>query len=101
MRIRIYTTDREQPIDLTVKEIHTRMHEIRTNGEASQASERAGVDQTVRAMIKDPINGEAPNMLFSTDDGTEGAIYLNPEKVAAVVTSWETSSSITGSLDIP
>jgi hypothetical protein len=89
MRIRIYTNDREQPIDLAVREIHTRRSEIRTDGtEGDQTRERSNIDQTVREIIKDAASGEmAPNILFTTDDGMEGAIYLNPEKIAAVVTS--------------
>ena len=87
MRVQIYTNDREQPIDLTVRELHTRVPEIRTN-EREQARAQA-IDQTVREMIKDSTVGASPNILFTTDDGREGAIYLNTEKVAAVITSRE------------
>ena len=90
MRIRIYTNDREQPIDLAVREIHTWRPEIRTaTTEGEQTKERSNIDQTVREIIRDATTGErAPNILFTTEDGTEGAIYLNPEKIAAVVASW-------------
>jgi hypothetical protein len=86
VRIRIYTNDREQPIDLTVREIHPKMTDMRTN-EGEHPRERS-VDQTVRGIIKDSDARAEPNILFKTDSGTEGAIYLNTEKVAAVVTSW-------------
>ena len=82
IRVQIYTNDREQPIDLAVKEIRTRVRGISSNG-----SERS-LDQTVREVIKDPAIGASANLLFTTEDGTEGAIYLNTEKVAAVITSW-------------
>ena len=83
MRVQIYTTDREQPIDLVVKELHSTVREIRTSDKAES------VDETVREIIKDPTIGTSANLLFTADDGTEGAIYLNTEKVAAVITSWQ------------
>ena len=42
-------------------------------------------------MIKDPANGAAANLLFTTPEGKEGTIYLNTDKVAAVVTSWSSA----------
>lgn len=86
MHVQIYTNDREQPIDLTVREIHTKAIEVRTNEHTNDREHP--VDQTVRKIIKDPTTGTAANLLFTTDDGREGAIYLNTEKIAAVVTSW-------------
>jgi hypothetical protein len=57
------------------------------NGQQREPS----VDQTVREVIKDPAIGASANLLFTTTDGQEGAIYLNTEKVAAVVTSWSSA----------
>lgn len=89
MRVRIYTNDREQPIGLEVLEMHTKVRGIDKN-ENGQQRERS-VDQTVREVIKDPANGAAANLLFTTPEGKEGAIYLNTDKVAAVVTSWSSA----------
>ena len=86
MRVQIYTTDREQPIDLEVLEMHTKAREINTNENGQQRD--PSVDKTIREVIKDPASGASANLLFTTPDGEEGAIYLNTEKVAAVVTSW-------------
>jgi hypothetical protein len=86
IRVQIYTNDREQPIDLTVKDMRAKAREIHTN---DQGNERElPVDQTMRRIIKDPTVGTSANLLFTTDDGREGAVYLNTEKVAAIVTSW-------------
>lgn len=87
IRVQIYTNDREQPIDLTVKEMRARARELNTNDHANDR-EQPPVDQTMRQIIKDPTIGVSANLLFVTEDGREGAIYLNTEKVAAVVTSW-------------
>ena len=85
MRVQIYTNDREQPIELGVRELHhARVKEI-ISGESGNGSQ--SIDQTVREIVKDPAVQSA-NLLFTTEDGTEGAIYLNTQKVAAVVTSW-------------
>jgi hypothetical protein len=89
VRVRIYTNDREQPIGLEVLEMHTKIRGIDKN-ENGQQRERS-VDQTVREVIKDPANGAAANLLFTTPEGKEGAIYLNTDKVAAVVTSWSSA----------
>jgi hypothetical protein len=91
VRVQIYTNDREQPIDLEVLEMHTKVRGINTidNGQQREPS----VDQTVREVIKDPLNGSSANLLFTTLDGREGAIYLNTDKVAAVVTSWSSAPS--------
>ena len=89
MRIQIYTNDRQQPIDLEVLEMHTKVRGIDRN-ENGQQRERS-VDQTVQEVIKDPANGAAANLLFTTPEGKEGAIYLNTDKVAAVVTSWSSA----------
>ena len=86
MRVQIYTNDREQPIDIEVLEMHTKVRGINTNEDGQQRE--PSVDQTVREVIKDPAIGASANLLFTTPDGREGAIYLNTERVAAVVTSW-------------
>jgi hypothetical protein len=86
MRVQIYTNDREQPIDLEVLEMRTKAREINANGDSHQRE--LPVDQTIREVIKDPAIGASANLLFTTPDGKEGAIYLNTEKVAAVITSW-------------
>ena len=86
MRVQIYTNDREQPIDLEVLEMRTQVREITTN-ENGQHNGPA-IDQTVREVIRDPAIGASANLLFTTPDGREGAIYLNTEKVAAIITSW-------------
>ena len=87
IRVQIYTNDREQPIDLTVKEMRAKAREINTSDHAN-GREQPPVDQTIRQIIKDPTIGASANLLFVTEDGREGSIYLNAEKVAAVVTSW-------------
>jgi hypothetical protein len=86
MRVQIYTNDREQAIDLEVLEMHPQAREISTNDNGQQRE--PSLDQTVREVIKDPAIGASANLLFTTPDGKEGAIYLNTEKVAAVITSW-------------
>jgi hypothetical protein len=91
MRVQIYTNDREQPIDLEVLEMRTKAREINANGDGQQRE--PSVDQTIREVIKDPAIGASANLLFTTPDGKEGAIYINTEKVAAVITSW---SSVPG-----
>lgn len=89
MRVQLYTNDREQPIGLKVLEMHTKLRGINTNENGQQRE--PSVDQTVREVIKDPANGAAANLLFTTPKGKEGAIYLNTDKVAAVVTSWSSA----------
>jgi hypothetical protein len=86
MRVQIYTNDREQPIDLEVLEMRTQAREIITNGNGQYRG--PSVDQTIREVIRDPAIGASANLLFTTPDGREGAIYLNTEKVAAIITSW-------------
>ena len=86
IRVQIYTNDREQPIDLTVKEMRAKAREIHTNDQANDRE--LPVNQTMRQIIKDPSIGTSANLLFTTEDGREGAVYLNTEKIAAVVTSW-------------
>ena len=87
MRVQIYTNDREQPIDLEVLEMHTKAREINTNDNRQQ--KEPSVEQTLGVVIKNDTAGESANLLFTTPDGREGAIYLNTEQIAAVVTSWE------------
>lgn len=89
MRAQIYTNDRIQPIDLEVLEMHTKVRGMNTNENGQQRE--PSVDHTVREVIKDPANGAAANLLFTTPEGKEGAIYLNTDKVAAVVTSWSSA----------
>ena len=84
MRVQIYTNDREQPIDLAVQDIRSVVREIRT-GEHRRTN---SIDETMREVIKDSTVGASANLLFTTADGQEGAIYLDTEKVAAVVTCW-------------
>ena len=86
MRVQIYTNDREQPIDLEVLEMRTQAREIITNENGQYRG--PSVDQTIREVIRDPAIGASANLLFTTPEGREGAIYLNTEKVAAVITSW-------------
>ncbi len=93
MRVQIYTNDREQPIDLEVLEMRSKPREISTNGDGQR--KEASVDQTVREVIKDPAIGASANLLFTTPDGREGAIYLNTERVAAVVTTWSNAANQT------
>ncbi len=92
MRVQIYTNDREQPIDLEVLEMHTQAREITTNENGQHRG--PSIDQTVREVIRDPAIGASANLLFTTPDGREGAIYLNTEKVAAIITSWATVPSV-------
>jgi len=92
MRVQIYTNDREQPIDLEVLEMRTQAREITTSENGQQKG--PSIDQTVREVIRDPAIGASANLLFTTPDGREGAIYLNTEKVAAVITSWDSVPSI-------
>ena len=87
MRVQIYTNDREQPIDLEVLEMHTQAKEITTN-ENGQHSRGPAIDHTVREVIRDSVIGASANLLFTTPDGREGALYLNTDKVAAIITSW-------------
>jgi len=89
VRVQIYTNDREQPIDLEVPEMRTRVREISTNENGQQKD--PSVDQTLRAVIKDPAIGASTNLLFTMPDGKEGAIHLSTEKVAAAVTSWSSA----------
>ncbi len=93
MRVQIYTNDREQPIDLEVLEMRSKPRGINTNGDGQK--KEPSVDQTVREVIKDPATGASANLLFTTPDGREGAIYLNTERVAAVVTSWSNGANQT------
>ena len=86
MRVQIYTNDREQPIDLEVLEMRSQAREITTNGNGQQRGR--ALDQTIREVIRDPTIGASANLLFTTPDGREGAIYLDTEKVAAIITSW-------------
>ncbi len=92
MRVQIYTNDREQPIDLEVLEMHTQPKEITTNEDGHPRG--PSIDQTVREVIRDPAIGASANLLFTTSDEREGAIYLNTEKVAAIITSWARVPSI-------
>ena len=92
MRVQIYTNDREQPIDLEVLEIRTQAREITTNENGQHRGE--SIDQTLREVIRDPAIGASANLLFTTADGREGAIYLNTEKVAAIITSWTSVPSL-------
>jgi hypothetical protein len=93
MRVQIYTNEREQPIVLEVLEIRTQAREITTNENGHQ-QRGASVDRTVREVISDPAVGGSANLLFTTPDGREGAIYLDTEKVAAIITSWESVPAI-------
>ena len=92
MRVQIYTNDREQPIDLEVLEMRSQARgtTITENGQQTLAS----IDRMVREVIRDPAIGSSANLLFTTPDGREGAVYLNTEKVAAIITSWESVPSI-------
>jgi hypothetical protein len=92
LRVQIYTNDREQPIDLEVLEMRTQAREINTNENGQQGG--LAIDQTVREVIRDPAIGASANLLFTTPDGREGAIYLNTEKVAAIITSWASVPSM-------
>lgn len=92
MRVQIYTNDREQPIDLEVLEMHTQPREISTNEDGHPRG--TSIDQTLREVIRDPAIGASANLLFTTSDEREGAIYLNTEKVAAIITSWAKVPSV-------
>jgi hypothetical protein len=92
MRVQIYTNDRDQPIDLEVLEMHTQAREISTNDNGQERG--LAIDQTVREVIRDSAIGDSANLLFTTPDGREGAIYLNTEKVAAIITSWASVPSM-------
>jgi hypothetical protein len=92
MRLQIYTNDRQQPIDLEVLEMHTQAKEITTNENGHHRG--PAIDKTVREVIRDSAIGASANLLFTTPDGREGAIYLNTEKVAAVITSWASAPTI-------
>ena len=94
MRIHIYTNDREQPIVLNANQIRSQVPEIRTfDDEQGAMRERSKVDQTLREIIKNGNGKTAPDLLFTTEEGTRGAVYLNPKHIAAVITSWEESTS--------
>jgi hypothetical protein len=93
MRVQIYTNDRDQPIDLEVLEMHTQAREITTNDNGELTREPA-IDQTIREVIRDSAIGASANLLFTTPDGREGAIYLNTDKVAAIITSWASVPSM-------
>jgi hypothetical protein len=93
MRVQIYTNDRDQPIDIEVLEMRPQSREIATNDDNGHYR-GPSVDQTVREVIRDPAIGASANLLFVTPDGREGAIYLNTEKVAAIITSWASVPSM-------
>ena len=93
MRLQIYTNEREQAIDLEVLQIRTQARGISTNGDG-QYRGPSSIDRTVREVVRDPAIGAVANLLFATPDGREGAIYLNSEKVAAIITSWTGVPSI-------
>ena len=93
MRVQIYTNDRDQPIDLEVLEMHTQAREITTN-DNGQPNRGSAIDQTIREVIRDSAIGASANLLFTTPDGREGAIYLNTDKVAAIITSWASVPSM-------
>jgi hypothetical protein len=92
MRVQIYTNDREQPIDLEVLEMHPQAREINTNENGQRRA--PSIDETVREVIRDSAVGTSANLLFTTPDGREGAIYLDTEKVAAIITSWDSVPSM-------
>jgi hypothetical protein len=92
MRVQIYTNDRDQPIDLEVLEVRTQAREITTNENGQHRV--PDIDQTLREVIRDSAIGASANLLFTTPDGREGAIYLDTEKVAAIITSWISVPSI-------
>ncbi|HLL38068.1 MAG TPA: hypothetical protein VK357_00170 [Rubrobacteraceae bacterium] len=91
MRVQIYTNDREQPIDLEVLEMRSKPRETSTNGDGQR--KEASVDQTIREVIKDPAIGASASLLFMAPNGREGAIYLNTERVAAIVTAWSNAAN--------
>lgn len=88
MRLQIYTNDREQAIDLEVLKMRTQARGISTNGDGQHRGP-SSIDRTMREVVRDPAIGTVANLLFTTPDGREGAIYLNSEKVAAIITSWD------------
>ena len=45
-------------------------------------------------MIRHSAIGASANLLFTMPDVREGAIYLNSEKVAAIITSWASVPSM-------
>ncbi len=92
VRVQIYTNDREQPIDLEVQQMRTQAREIITNENGQHRG--PSIDQMIREVIRDSAIGASANLLFSTPEGREGAIYLNTEKVAAVITSWASVPTI-------
>ena len=92
VRVQIYTNDREQPIDLEVLQMRTQAREIITNENGQHRG--PSIYQMIREVIRDPAIGASANLLFTTPEGREGAIYLNTEKVAAVITSWASVPSI-------
>ena len=92
VRVQIYTNDREQPIDLEVQQMRTQAREIITNENGHHRG--PSIDQMIREVIRDPAIGASANLLFTTPEGREGAIYLNTEKVAAVITSWASVPNI-------
>ncbi len=93
MHLQIYTNDREQPLDLEVLKIRTQARGISANGDGQHRGP-SSIDRTVREVVRDPAIGPLANLLFTTPDGREGAIYLNSEKVAAIITSWAGVPSI-------
>jgi hypothetical protein len=44
-------------------------------------------------VIKDPAIGASASLLFMAPNGREGAIYLNTERVAAIVTAWSNAAN--------
>lgn len=92
MRVQIYTNHREQPIELEVLEMHTKVREINTNEHGRQRE--PSVDETIREVIKDETIGASANLLFTRPDGREGAIYLDTEQVTAIVTSWSSTPTL-------
>ena len=93
MRLQIYTNEREQAIDLEILQIRTQARGISTNGDGQHRGP-SSIDRTMREVVRDPAIGTVANLLFTTPDGREGAIYLNSEKVAAIITSWTGVPSI-------
>jgi len=75
-----------------VLEMRTQAREIITNENGHHRG--PSIDQMIREVIRDPAIGASANLLFTTPEGREGAIYLNTEKVAAVITSWASVPSI-------
>src|SRR5215210_4812197 len=75
VQVQIYTNDREQPIDLEVQQMRTQAREIITNENGHHRG--PSIDQVIREVIRDPAIGASANLLFTTPEGREGAIYLN------------------------